>query len=162
MVPLAFKLGADFHKQLQLERANSIIMLGYFLQLARHVHKSGGTISFEWPRYCAGWDLPVLKQIIDEFKLHSCDVDGCSVSVKSLVDGKPILKPWKFYCTQPELARTLSQHRCNKSHEHSICQGRDTKLTGFYPMKLAEIMIKGIFPIKRNNANAALINFESA
>ena len=59
-----FKLGADFHRQLELDRAKSIVMLGHFLQLARHVQKTGGTISFEWPRFCAGWDLPLIKIII--------------------------------------------------------------------------------------------------
>ncbi len=156
-----FKLDASFHRQLELDRANSIKMLGRFLQLARHVQKTGGTISFEWPRFCAGWDLPLIKIIIDEFKLHECDVDGCSVGVKSVVTGKPILKPWKFYCSQPELAAKLGQLRCDKLHSHSKCQGRDTVLTGFHPTDLAKIMINGIFPDKLNNANVALINYDA-
>ena len=104
-----WKLGAEFHRKLQSDRAKSIIMLGHFWKLARHIQKPGGSISFEWPRYCAGWDLPVLKQLIDEFSLTPCNVDGCSVGVQSVVTGKPILKPWKFYCSDPVLAETLGQ-----------------------------------------------------
>ena len=84
-------------------------MLGFFLKLARHVHKTGDSISFEWPRYCAGWDA------IDR------------VGVESIATGNPILKPWKFYCSDPVLAETLGKYRCDGPHEHTICQGRDPR-----------------------------------
>ena len=88
----------------------------------------------------------MLKQLIDEFSRTPGNVDGCSVGVQSVVTGNLILKPWKFYCSDPILAEALGQYRCDKQHEHSICQGKDTKLTGFYPRKSAKITVKGIFP----------------
>ena len=60
------KCGEAFHKRLQIDRQNSIVMLDYFYKLAKKVILDGGTISFEWPRYCAGWDLPTLVQLISD------------------------------------------------------------------------------------------------
>ena len=59
-----YKCGVEFSKQLAIDRGNSIIMLDHFYALAKRVVSKGGTISFEWPRYCAGWDLPVLQSLI--------------------------------------------------------------------------------------------------
>ena len=108
-------------------------MLGFFYKLARKVVSGGGTVSFEWPRYCAGWDLPDLVSLISEFNLIQANTDGCAVGVRSIVTGKPIKKPWKFYCSQPQLAELLDAKKCSRDHEHTICSGRDTKLTGFLP-----------------------------
>ena len=59
-----YKCGVEFSKQLAIDRGSSIKMLDRFYKLADRVVSKGGTVSFEWPRYCAGWDLPVLQQLI--------------------------------------------------------------------------------------------------
>ena len=146
------KCGVEFSKQLAIDRTNSIQMLDHFYKLAKRVVAKGGTISFEWPRFCAGWDLPLLQQLISEFNLIQADVDGCSVGLRSVVTQNPIKKPWRFYCTQEKLAKLLSDKRCPGNHAHTICSGRDTVLSGFYPMELARLMIKGIFDSSRTHA----------
>ena len=118
----------------------------------------GGSISFEWPRYCAGWDLPLIQTIVSEFQLIPADVDGCSVGVSSVASpGSKILKPWRFYCSSPDLAKLLGKRRCDKTHPHLPCAGRDTYLTGFYTDKLANLMIKGIFG-NASSANVAMVS----
>ena len=62
-------VGADFNKQLAIDRANSVQMLEHFYKLAKRVVSKDGAVSFEWPRFCAGWDLPTSQQIISEFTL---------------------------------------------------------------------------------------------
>ena len=116
-------------------------MLDHFYKLAKRVVSKGGTVSFEWPRYCAGWDLPVLQQFISEFKLMQADIDGCSVGLKSVVTQNPTKNPWRFYCCQENLAKLLSAKRCTGNHVHTTCQGKDTYLSGFYPRELAQLTI---------------------
>jgi hypothetical protein len=89
--------------------------------------------------------LPELELIIKKFKLIAADVDGCQVGVISKYDGQPILKPWRFVCSNSGLAESLSALRCRKTHSHAQCQGGDTVLTGFYPKMLTDIMINNIF-----------------
>ncbi len=127
-------------------------MLDHFYKLAKRVVAKGGTISFEWPRFCAGWDLPVLQQLISEFGFIQADIDGCSVGLRSVVTQNPIKKPWRFYCSQEKLAKLLSSKRCPGNHVHTICSGRDTVLSGFYPMELARLMIQGIFDTSHMHA----------
>jgi len=143
------RLGREFQERLMCERSKSRQMLVNFVDIASQVIRSGGTISFEWPRYCAGWDLPELHDMINRFNLIPADIDGCMVGVVSKKDETPIKKPWRFVCSDPQLAESLGQYICDKEHNHVPCQGGDTKQTGFYPRKLAEIMIEAIFKGER-------------
>ena len=63
--------------------------LGNFVILAEEVLTYGGTISFEWPRYCVGWNTLEVKSMIDLFNLKPAFVDGCAVGV---VDVKGVNK----------------------------------------------------------------------
>ena len=58
-----YKLGAEFCKRLKIQRAASKKMLRNFRTLARHLKQLDptATVSFEWPRFCSGWKLPLLK-----------------------------------------------------------------------------------------------------
>ena len=41
-------------------------MLRRFVRLARAVARSGGRVTFEWPRYCSGWSLKELVLVRDQ------------------------------------------------------------------------------------------------
>ena len=58
------KLGHYVVIKLAKKRAESLQMLTYFFLLAREITALGGDVSFEWPRFCTGWDLDVLKKFI--------------------------------------------------------------------------------------------------
>ena len=51
------RYGKRFAKKLKKMRDASLHMLLAFETLAQVVYDGGGTISFEWPRYCDGWQL---------------------------------------------------------------------------------------------------------
>eukprot|EP00972_Heterocapsa_arctica_P098373 14517610-Heterocapsa_arctica.AAC.1 len=51
-----------------------------FVRLAKTVLARGGSVSFEWPRYCAGWSQPAVRRMITELGLTFVDIDGCSVA----------------------------------------------------------------------------------
>ena len=51
-------------------------MLENFIVLADLVIELGGHVSFEWPRYCSGWLLPILISFIERRQLYIVDVDA--------------------------------------------------------------------------------------
>ena len=120
-------------------------MLYHFNVICFAVAKRGGTISFEWPRYCSGWNLPELKAIISRYKLVVADVDGCQVGVVAKSSNTPILRPWRFVSNNSDLVGELGKLRCAKVHEHAPCAGADTVQTGFYTKMLADIMVDYVF-----------------
>ena len=66
-------------------------MIQRFLELAREVKASGGTVSFEWPQNCDGWRLPIVQQMEAELGMERVDFHGCQVGVVSS-RGYPIKK----------------------------------------------------------------------
>eukprot|EP00973_Karenia_brevis_P070888 9852889-Karenia_brevis.AAC.1 len=48
---------------MQVALAKSRRLLAIFLWIADKILKSGGEVSFEWPRYCIGWMLPELVDL---------------------------------------------------------------------------------------------------
>ena len=126
-------------------------MLRKFLNVARFVLKIGGSVSFEWPRYSDGWKLPEINQLLKICPFEAA-VDGCASGVMSKVDregiceaGQPIKKPWRFVSSILQLAEALKPYRCSGKHIHATCEWYNTKQTGFYPLKLAKIMVNAIF-----------------
>ena len=67
------KLGRKFRETLKIKREQSIIMLNNFITVSKIVVENGGHVSFEWPRYCSGWNLDVLQKCINKLKLLSVD-----------------------------------------------------------------------------------------
>ena len=141
-----YKYGRAFTQYIEGEKRQSVVMLSYFTQLADYVVKHGGTVSFEWPRYCSGWKLEELVSFIGKYQMQEVLVDGCSVGVKRAADGKPILKPWRFVTNSVSLIAALEPMRCSKTHDHVPCAGKDTKQSGFYTQELAELIVKSCFP----------------
>jgi hypothetical protein len=66
------------------------------------------------------------------------------LGVKSLKTETPIMKPWRVDSTNVSMVETMSRFRCDLTHEHAPCAGQDTVLTGFYPVKMAEIIVQTI------------------
>ena len=62
------KLGHKFRMKLLAPRTKSLLMLKYFAVLAREVIANGGDISFERPRFCTGWNLETLTNLISKFE----------------------------------------------------------------------------------------------
>ena len=132
------------------------IQIGNFIVFSRFVRSHSGQISFEWPRYCSGWHLPIIRQMIKEFQLVSSKFFGCGCGVISKVTGLPIKKPWAVETTSLLLVDKLNEFQC--THElHSPCQGSDTKQTGFYPEPLADAIIVGLDPRIPESPNGSAV-----
>ena len=55
------KHGKKFIEYLEGLRQESSILSNVFTDLATIIIDSGGSVSFEWPAYCIGWQIPGLK-----------------------------------------------------------------------------------------------------
>jgi hypothetical protein len=117
---------------------------------------AGGSASFEWPRGCDGWKDPEINKVLGEIGLHSVDIDGCMCGVTSCRTGERIKKPWKIKSTNLRLVDALQNLLCDKTHTHSPCAGKDTRLSGFYPVQLAEIVLPTFVPQKLSDDLGAL------
>ena len=135
------RYGKKFESQLLLARKTSLQFLGVFIELATLVHNQGGEISFEWPRYCDGWDIKILKEFEARLKMQRVSFDGCAVGVLSSKGGR-IKKPWRITTTNLDLVKSLKSKMCTKTHKHDECAGAETVKTGFYPPLLCNIMLK--------------------
>ena len=125
-------------------RKQSLEFIVSFTRIAKVALARGGSVSFEWPRYCSGWKTPEVANMIKELQLTAVDVDGCSVGVERKADGEPILKPWRFMVSSPHLAAQLQDFRCHGGHRHVPCSGADTARSAFYPEELCEAVHKGL------------------
>ena len=107
-------------------------MLANFVQVATAVRESGGTLSFEWPRYCYGWAQPQVLQFILDFDLEEAIFDGCDFGM--MHDGESVLKPWRIVTDHHVLANNLSEHRCKhpKGFKHKIIEGSFTPKSALY------------------------------
>ena len=58
-------------------RHESYQILQSFVDVASLVLKDGGGVSFKWPAYCHGWDIPLLRNFFDANSFNTVRVDGC-------------------------------------------------------------------------------------
>ena len=91
--------------RIRQERAASEALVAQFIRVAAVCLDNVGDCSFEWPRFCTGWALPLIQSWILERNLHSATFNGCAVGVEA--DGQPAKKPWRFitssYCVWPRI-----------------------------------------------------------
>ena len=101
------------------------------LPIAAAVHAAGGTINFEWPRTCKYWKLPFVQAFLVKYKLSPAHFDGCAFNLKSIVkENLFIKKPWTFATNNPAVHMHFDKCYCNKSHQHTPCEGKDTGQRG--------------------------------
>ena len=100
-----------------------------------------GWIAIEWPRGCTYWESPQVLEYIERHELQTVTFDGCSLGLKSVVDGRPIRKPWRITTNSLCVVDVFGPYqRIHEPSQHIICGGQDTKLTANYPMKMASLV----------------------
>ena len=57
-------------------RQTSQLLVAHFLILARKVAEKSGSISFEWPRHCAGWLQQYIQELLLELHMSLISVDA--------------------------------------------------------------------------------------
>ena len=135
--------GKPFEVKLQKQRAENLLMVRNFKEVALVVHQIHGIIAFEWPAHCKGWENPTVSSMIQELQLQEARFDGCQLGLVSK-DGVPILKPWKVFSNSTKLTQELCRYRRRREHRHQEAEGQHTERTGFYPAKMCRTIIKAI------------------
>ena len=142
---LNYKRGSERTRaRIDRGRLLSRIFVRNFERLGRAALNGGGSVSFEWPRFCDGWKDDTVKKMVASLKLQPIAVDGCSVGLSD-PEGVPIFKPWRVMVSSPHMASALEGLRCSRDHEHRQCKGGTlTSSTAYYPEKLCEAIHEGL------------------
>ena len=77
------KGGPSVQAKVARERAQSLEFIKTFVRVAWPVLDAGGSVTFEWPRWCDGWKQPELQLMIKILKLTPVNIDGCAVGVRA-------------------------------------------------------------------------------
>ena len=113
-----------------------------FESIARQAHAARNYIAIEWPRGCSYWLMPKVKNLCTELGLKFVDFHGCMFGLKSVYNGKLIMKPWRIATNSPELLKGFQGHLCCGHDEHAPCAGKDTKLTENYTDSMVDLIHK--------------------
>jgi hypothetical protein len=113
-------------------RRKSRKILKNFIRCAEKVLENGGHVASEWPRGCAGWNLPELVQFIVKHNLYVAEPDGCTLGLVDS-DGRPHLKKWRVVTSSYRLARNLDAYKCEhpRDFQHSRLEGSKTSKSAF-------------------------------
>ena len=122
---------------------NSLEWAATFRRLARAALARGGSVSFEWPRYCEGWEQPLIVDMLRGLDLHAVPVDGCGTGLTDK-NGTPLFKPWLIAVSSTALVEELKNFRCDKNHEHGKIAGDETAKTAYYPRVLCGAIHRGL------------------
>ena len=115
-----------------------------FEVVAEHALGVGARVFIEWPRGCAYWKDPKGEQ---KHKFAFADFDGCMyglVATSGDGAGMPIRKPWRVACSSGSCLPQRLCKRCDGSHDHTRCEGRNTLLTQAYTPEIAKIVHQSI------------------
>ena len=146
----AATLDEEFRQSLQERRDQSRKMVSSFSELTDLAVESGGSSSFEWPRYCSGWvEVDELVDMIVRHNMFSSLPCGCSFS--SEIKGKRPKKPWRIVSTNARLSAEMDIHRCRhpKGFSHDALDGGKLAfLSGFDNREMSISILCSLFPGK--------------
>jgi len=114
-----------------------------FEAIAIRAKKNNNFIAIEWPGNCKYWKLTKVIKLIKDLQLKAVSFDGCMLGLKSIVDGKPIRKPWKILTNSPEIIKQFDGLKCSGHTEHRPCAGIDTKVTENYTKEFVDRLHTG-------------------
>ena len=106
---------------METRREESKILVENFSSLADVGVESGGSATFEWPRFCSGWDeVEELTDMLTKHSMFSTYPTGSAFGLT--IKGLKPLKPWRIITTHERLALELdSRRRC---HPKGYCHDR--------------------------------------
>ena len=104
----------------------------------------GSPALLELPRGCDYWRDQRMIDLVEGTVSREHKFDGCMYGLKSQFqeNPKPIKKPWQIVTwgvSFPKLRR-----KCDHSHAHAECAGRETRITQVYKRRIAKIIMNGI------------------
>ena len=115
-----------------------------FTSVLSELINMGSPALLELPRGCDYWKDRRMTDLVEGTVSHEHKFDGCMYGLKSQFQEtpKPIKKPWKIVTwgvSFPKLHR-----KCDHSHVHAECTGRETRITQVYAKWIAKIIMRGI------------------
>ena len=113
----------------------------------------------ELPKGCDYWRDKRMTDMINGTDSHTHEFDGCMYGLKSKYNkiGTPIKKPWRIISWGVSFNKL--HEKCDGSHAHGPCAGRETRITQLYTEQIVKIILKGVknqmllnnaYGIKRN------------
>ena len=133
-------------KKLKGQRRLSIRMLKNFIKVAEQVLSQGGTVSFEWPKNCSGWKLPLLLEFIARHGLYEAITDGCAFGIENHL-GDPLKKSWRVVTSSFKLAQNLSAKRgCHQSgFKHAEISGKIASSSALHKESMARCIAQSLY-----------------
>ena len=143
-------LDAGFQDDLVNRRQESKLLVSNFSSLTDVALESGGSSTFEWPRWCSGWnEVEELQDMITKHSMISAYPCGCAFDLT--IHGKKPLKPWRLVTTNERVAVEMNNKVCKhpKGHKHDRLEGgKLSYLSGFYNRPMAVSILCSLFPEK--------------
>ena len=118
-----------------------------FEVVAEHALSVGARVFIEWPRACRYWKDSRVVAFLSKHGFVSAEFDGCMyglVAEKGPMQGAPINKPWRVACSPNSSLPKFLNKKCDRSHEHTPCAGRNTLGTQGYTDEICKIIHQSI------------------
>ena len=136
-----------FHKKLEAMRKRSRTRVKQYADLVKELKGEFPRLfkaSYEWPRFCEGYDAAHCPEIrfIEKVLPHRADPDGCAYGVVSPKTRERIQKKWRVQATESSILRHLHR-RCDGGHTHAKEWDSTTNSTGVYTRLFALALVRG-------------------
>ena len=115
-----------------------------FTLCLQRVHVLHAMALLELPRGCDYWNDERMKFLINGTQSTVHDFDGCMYGLKSQFKdvGTAIKKPWRIVSWG---VKFFDLHeKCDGSHTHGQCAGRETRATQLYTEKIVRSILRGV------------------
>ena len=110
----------------------------------QRVHELYAMAMLELPRGCDYWNDERMKFMVNGTESTVHEFDGCMSGLKSQFKnaGAAIKKPWRIVSWGVSFSDLHT--KCDGSHSHGPCAGRETRATQLYTDKIVRCIIRGI------------------
>ena len=115
-----------------------------FTLCLQRVHVLHAMALLELPRGCDYWNDERMKFLINGTQSTVHDFDGCMYGLTSKFKdvGTAIKKPWRIVSWGVEFFDLHA--KCDGSHIHGQCAGRETRATQLYTEKIVRCILRGV------------------
>ena len=139
--------GRARRRELEVWRNREMCHLHFTEQVANRQLQRGDDCVVENPRDSRARERAPLRRLQNIPGTYNVTVDQCVYGLRSVVDGKLLMKPTWFWVTSPELAAALQARgikgRCICRDPHGRCEGRAAKEAEHYPPALSRAILRG-------------------
>ena len=125
------------------------------IELARYANPKGSQIHFELSERCEAWNLPFVREFLDELQLRKVTCHGCTVGLRANDTGDLLCKGWSIASRNNNLLRHLHLP-CQKNHKKVPCESGRPAKTAFY----TPVFVKKVIEALRQCESWSLVTSE--